>query len=562
MATARPVFSPRPSSKWRSGYLLYDGWPAQEGGTDCYLNERRSTRDLLAPSVVLEEARAKPPAKASSWVARYPAWWSESEIMKAAENYDAPRRLPPGRNQVAPAVVAAAAEPTPPPPPPPPAPKTTTATVQTQTPSPRVTLLRSPFMPCMKQPSKPIGLHDPSRPPSATASRVGETLRKERAMRNKLAAARRRRLEAVVSGVDPDEAPIAVAPRPPPAFIALQSEERTDGEAAVDVTDEGVPPSIATAAAEQKQRLAALGLDDAEAALLIAQRFLGSSLGGHFLDAAEGAPKPRSFALHEESAAVAASASYPNYVTGPSYRPTLSGAAGTRVAAAAAGVAAASIAVDAGGEAAEPEAVVGAVLDSILDQIAPREEGEEGGAVYASGDDIPTAPRGCFEPPSMLAPRSLDAVHVATARLGLHEASDPVEARSAPYITSTDPMLLEQAAREVEDAEQFAVSSEAVTSIPAWMPSDLSTATMSVGAPRQPPGPPNMEGSAATGPTPSRVKPTSWEIDVSELRKPAPPKPVEEDEVDEVRKSRAQLRPGPQAGGRRSHAGWTCEIVV
>ena len=82
-------------------------------------------------------------------------------------------------------------------------------------------------------------------------------------------------------------------PRPPPP-----PEEEAE--------DDGYPELggavAASATSLAYKRLAAGGMDEAEAALAIAQRFLGSSIGDHFTDEASGAARPRPFALSEATA--------------------------------------------------------------------------------------------------------------------------------------------------------------------------------------------------------------------------------------------------------------------
>ena len=83
-AAAASERRPRPSSAWRHGYMLYDGWPAQEGGPESSHNARRSSHSLINPAVTLEDAaahQAPEPPRAASWVARYPAWWAEGQAV-------------------------------------------------------------------------------------------------------------------------------------------------------------------------------------------------------------------------------------------------------------------------------------------------------------------------------------------------------------------------------------------------------------------------------------------------------------------------------------------------
>ena len=132
----------KPSSAWRHGYMLYDGWPAQEGGPESSHNTRRSTHSLIAPAVTLEDAAARPEpeppvdARAASWAARYPAWWTEGQtVAKAATIIEAwtaaaahepaqataPRIADEGLVPSTTVSVAPPSHAMPPPPPPPPA---------------------------------------------------------------------------------------------------------------------------------------------------------------------------------------------------------------------------------------------------------------------------------------------------------------------------------------------------------------------------------------------------------------------------------------------------------
>ena len=270
-AAAQPPLA-KPSSAWRAGYLLYDGWPAQEGGTDSHHHplQARRTRDLLSPGVVVADVPLEPAPPASTWPARYPAWWTESP--KPATG--APTLpTPPGPPAYVVDLPYAPAPPAPspvwqpePPPPPPPAPAMATAT--TQTPSGRLPTVHSPLMACMRR-TKPIA--------APATSRVGERLRRDVAYRNQLASARRRRLEAVVAGAHPDEAPIATVPPPRAAELGRWHP--------------AVGPSAKPSAAEK----------EAAAALAIAQRFLSTTLGGHFVNSATGAGPARGFDVHEEA---------------------------------------------------------------------------------------------------------------------------------------------------------------------------------------------------------------------------------------------------------------------
>lgn len=243
-------------------------------------------------------------------------------------------------------------------------------------------------MACMRVPPKK---HKPAAAPAT--SRVGAALRREAAYRNELAAARRRRLEAVIAGAHPDDAPISTVP----ASLRLDTAR----------WHEVVAPSPRRAEGEADEA------DEADA-IGIAQRFLGSSFGAQFVAAAEG----QTPSVPKDEAAIA--------------------------------------------------------LD---------------------------------------APVSLEHVMCATARFGLHEASDA--AGAGPYArdaASETPSSLVQAA--------------------AAAPATLADGSASIVA--------------------NRPQPTAWEVDVTELRKPPPPP----EPAREPPPMRTMLRPRPGALGRRSYTGW------
>ena len=206
----------KPSASWRSGFMLYQGWPAQEGGTDSN-REASSSSDIFLPREVVAHgvtsARPEVPLPPRvPWPNRYPAWWTEMSVpeptpkAKASSPTEAeaqPTARCPTTSKAAAAAATepAATEPTAC------APAATTVATQTQTSVTRATVAsrpaRSPLMPCMRN-------APPSRKKAPTAkprveSIVALQLRREAAYRKQLAAARRRRLEAVVSGLDLDE---------------------------------------------------------------------------------------------------------------------------------------------------------------------------------------------------------------------------------------------------------------------------------------------------------------------------------------------------------------------
>ena len=208
----------KPSAAWRSGFLLYDGWPAQEDGTDSHLHSKRRSHDALQPSAVgvCLEPRPDPGAV---WTSRYPVWWADAPPASPPKRTDAaafpgrdfeadkeedgdaryvwdlpvPKPVPfesiafgaqGGGNQASlPADVEGDSEEAATPP-------VVRCTQQTQTPrtgkGPKggVQRLRQPLMPCMRNAAK-------ARPQAE--SRVAISLRRDQALQKQLAQARRRR---------------------------------------------------------------------------------------------------------------------------------------------------------------------------------------------------------------------------------------------------------------------------------------------------------------------------------------------------------------------------------
>ena len=84
-ADPSPRKSRRASARWRAGFITYDGWPAQEGGTDSAHHDRRTARSsLFQPAVTVAEAFShqyqhmdRPP---HHWTKRYPAWWQPDRM--------------------------------------------------------------------------------------------------------------------------------------------------------------------------------------------------------------------------------------------------------------------------------------------------------------------------------------------------------------------------------------------------------------------------------------------------------------------------------------------------
>ena len=524
---------PKPSSRWRQGALMdgASGWPASEGTTVTH----RGIVDQWAPNETMESADpASPDASPPSviWTARYPAWWPSeppeapkpvAAAQKAGGATTAARRPEAARPAARPVDVeddvpgASYSEHTVSPPPPPPETKTiaTQTAVKTKGNKPK----RSPMMPCMRQAAPAPETRSVGAP---ATSKVGLALRREAALKKQLDGARRRRLEAIVSGQDPDEAPIVPTTTRERALVAAPGS------------------SARTTTAAEQQRLQDAGLDEAEAALVIAQRFLGSSIGGYFTDTAAGSQQPRPFDLSE---------------TPKSYAPAAGGrgTAGVRVTAAAAG-AAASMVDDAPYVTEETELILA----------------------------VPRSPVKA-EPDGMSAPRSLDAVESAVSRYGLHDADDPIEVRQMraaaaagvarafeqdetprpqSYDPAYDPVPAPVPPRKEAAAAEYPMVMSTVPpdtfEEPAWRPAATATTSRSTCAATSC-GPHLAESGSA-------VRNTAWEIDISELRKPASPtkEDAEMREAEQRARERSEgLRPKPGAReGRRSHSGWMAEFVM
>lgn len=190
--------------------MMYDGWPAQEGGTDSGRHPRRDSHDALQPA-----------ERSASGI--YPAWWPvdeeepEPRPKTAPGSTSAPAAAPETTvaAEKAPVTKDASTETVAPA-----KPSTGTSTQatapadakahggkqpaetsnkQTQTArgsEPRLRKLRQPLMPCMKAPPQ----QNVSRKPP-TRSRVAAELKREAVLRSQLEAARRHRLQAMVARV-------------------------------------------------------------------------------------------------------------------------------------------------------------------------------------------------------------------------------------------------------------------------------------------------------------------------------------------------------------------------
>ena len=405
----------------------------------------------------------------------------------------------------------------------------TTAETQTQTPKGRVKQLRSPLMPCMK-----AALQPPSRPAAApVASKVGAALRKDAALRKQLVAARRRRLAAIVAGASPEDAPIDPSAVGHPgrapqggsvAFEALGDDGAGEEEPA---QGEEVEAGVGPLGAPRSSVAAGLaaGLGEAEAAILIAQRFLGTSLGAHFADQASGARTPRPFAVHDD-------------------RPTA--AASMRVTAAAAAAAAALI-DDGSGE--------GTLCYS--SSAAPAHAGEAGGGSGGDGA-LP------FDAAVVGERAAHDAIDSAIARFGLHDMRDDADREEAARVAAALLPRLDGgpvAAGEAEDEEEAEAIMEA-----ARRAVDPAIA-MIAAAPPPPPYGRSRAGAAASACAADQDtvrQPTAWEVDVSELRKPPPAAAAAPTHTEGARDEEPPPRPPrpPPKGQRRSHADWTYEVIT
>ena len=227
-------------------------------------------------------------------------------------------------------------------------------------------------------------------------------------MKKQREAARRRRLEAIVAGARPDDVPIPVSEGGRQQFgRAAKGTREQSTDSAYDAS--GIAPADVLAEGPGARRVTAdedatAGLDAADAALSIAQRFLGSSFGDHFLDSAEGVSRPRPFSLHDGQQRPAAGA----------HRAI----AGLRLSGIAAGAAAAMLPADES----DSDEIGRAVAMAVAHGAAPDIYGAGAGAggtppvdddtygvdvsdTFDSG--LAAAPRDAFEAPEELAPRRL-----------------------------------------------------------------------------------------------------------------------------------------------------------
>ena len=577
------MLHPRPSSAWRHGFLLYDGWPAQEGGTDSRYNQRRSTHSLLQPaeSCLNAAAQITGPAdeKSVPWEARYPAWWTKADAAPssrdatAESSRESSERAParPLAGSPSPPVyeaihaasslaandASAAAAVAPPSTGPsvqrgPPSPRVCSSSVQTQTRTTRTAsrLFRTSTMPCQRK-KPPAAL-----PPSEVTSVVGSQLRRQAALNKQLAAARRRRLAAIVAGADPAEAPLVTIPRErvtrsrqgslgrhggaeasgadtacgddvcSPQLSPMRVAEASTATDAADVTDppKGAPESNDAAMAGEPACSTGGGArpyeapDEVQSALDVAQHFLGSTLGQHFVSAASHAgrgPPPPSFCI-TEGVGGARERAATNLGMAP---PT---AAGATAAMCVMGAATVGSRGSGDGEMAGLEQPL--CLTSPASAAAATSRWLEGEGEGTEG----AAPR---------APRALSEVCAAVHRFGLHVTADETERR--------------QRAREA--ALGAAASFGAAPPDGCASSAEGACAMSRLARPRAAPATPTI---------------VAWEIDISELRGDAPSKAAAEEEEEEVRRAEPLDHPrgSSRARGRqprqpaRSHAGWVGEF--
>ena len=68
----------KPSSAWRTGFFMYEGWPAQEDGTDSQSHPSRKTHDLLYPGHTAGARRVVRGQHPGGIEDRYPSWWGHA----------------------------------------------------------------------------------------------------------------------------------------------------------------------------------------------------------------------------------------------------------------------------------------------------------------------------------------------------------------------------------------------------------------------------------------------------------------------------------------------------
>ena len=200
------MYCSKPSATWRTGWTLYDGWPAQEGGTDGRAHEARSNHNMRVPAQVLAEVHNEPEPEVP-WEHRYPAWWADTQEDEKGdlEARSGPHSLreawvessilcPPPQHQQKASKDAGRGE----------AGRTdgelqpSLKAEATQTAASGSCRLRSAHMPCMR--------HANRRPQAQ--SKVAAALRNDEAYRKQMASMRRARLGAVAAGASPMHAPL------------------------------------------------------------------------------------------------------------------------------------------------------------------------------------------------------------------------------------------------------------------------------------------------------------------------------------------------------------------
>ena len=71
----------KPSSAWRTGFFMYEGWPAQEDGTDSQSHPSRKTHDLLYPGHTAGARRVVRGQHPGGIEDRYPSWWGHAPCL-------------------------------------------------------------------------------------------------------------------------------------------------------------------------------------------------------------------------------------------------------------------------------------------------------------------------------------------------------------------------------------------------------------------------------------------------------------------------------------------------
>ena len=397
--------------------------------------------------------------------------------------------------------------------------------MQTQTPLGSVTRLRSPFMPCMR----PRQLARAAAAPATSA--IGPALCGEAAYRKQVAAARQRRLEAIVAGADPVDAPAEIVRHPRSQTYKRGALTTAEGDArtsAGTITDTGTDTGTATSAGEGSAELAA------DCAVEIAQRFLSSSVGQYFANVATGVQS--ACTAHTRPLLEAATAHLPaNYQVPPPLRSETEQPAGKSAAHAPVLIGPSSAAYDRS---------LGVDMGRHGTPSSVSNRFEDGDLLGGADGRAPPPHIGLATNEEIYV---VEAVEAAVYRFGLHEPASPGGARLASRSAAMVDVCEEPGCGDVPAASEAGGPSgdarlEAVHS--RQTPSSLTIHAAPL--PRDPAGQP-----------PPRRSPSAWEVDVAELRRP-PPEPKEEPRQPPPP---LQLRPRPPRGeGKRSHAGWRVDL--